>query len=166
MVDDTLWDRSQYWELRGPLSPQEWQAIKSSALGSGVVGRRWRIRNVSGTVKFSIDPTPTASTAGQTLVFEYRSKNWCQSSGGTGQTAWAADTDTGILDEYLIRLGVKWRMLERLGMAYLEAREEAENEVRQAIARDGGASVLHLDRPRMLFAPLGPGSVPETGFGS
>jgi hypothetical protein len=164
LVDGTLWDRDAYWKVRGPLSPQHWQAIKSSALGSGVVGKRFRIRRVTAGLRFSIDPTPSNST--DTIVFEYRSTSWCQSAGGTGQSAWAADTDTGILDEYLIRLETRWRLLEQLGLPYLEAKEESENAVQQAIAEDGGSATLKLDGPTLPFNELGYGSVPETGFGA
>ena len=142
--NQTLWDRSDFQRIRGPLSAQEWQVFKSSNLGSGVVHRRFRIRDVSGTVKFSIDPTPSAS--GETLVFEYVSANWCQSSGGTSQSAWTADTDTGVLDEYLIELGVLWRTLRRLGMEASAEMAEYNVQMAQAIARDGGAPILSIAR--------------------
>lgn len=163
LVDGTLWDRSRYWEMRGPLSPQQWQRYKSSAIGQAAIQRRWRIRSVAGTPKFSIDPTP--SDDGATLVFEYVSTGWCQSAAGTRQAAWAADGDTGILDEYLLELETTWRVLERLGLAYAEAQDEAEREIRKAIARDGGGPVLSLNAP-----PAGPGNpfdgVPEGGWGA
>ena len=163
LENNTVWDRANYWAMRGPLSPQAWQAYKSSVLGDTVtVRKRYRIRDVSGTVKFSIDPTPTSAEA---LVYEYISDQWCQSSGGTAQSAWAADTDTGILDEDLTALGVLWRALKRLGMEYADERVEYEREVEKAIARDGGApilSVAHRDRTALI----GPWNVPDTGFGS
>ena len=34
-----------------------------------------------------INPAPSA---GHTFAYEYMSKNWCESSGGTDQAAWAA----------------------------------------------------------------------------
>lgn len=164
LVGDTVWDRANYWDMRGPLSPQQWQAHKSSILANtATTWKRYRIRSVSGTVMFSIHPTP--DTSSETLVYEYGSKNWCKSSGGTGQTSWMADTDEGILDEYLIRLGVKWRFLKRLGLAYEEERLEYEDQVERAIAKDGGAPVLDLSKRPVLHL-LGSQNVPETGYGS
>lgn len=163
LVDGTVWDRDNFWDMRGPLSPQEWQMYKSSVLGSTVTTRkRYRIRNVSGTVKFSIDPTPTSA---DDLVFEYVSTNWCKSSGGTGQSSWLADSDTGVLDEYLIRLGVRWRILERLGMDWDAAYQEYEREVNTALGRDAGAPALKLSA-RVGINLIGASNVPDTGFGS
>lgn len=163
LLNQTLWDRSNYEELRGPLTPQQWQEYKSSVLATtSTIWSRYRIRNVSGTVKFSVFPTPTAVNS---FVFEYISKNWCESSGGTDQEAWAADTDTGILDEYLLELGTRWRMLNRLGMVYAEEKSEYENEVGQAKARDGGAPILNISG-RKRYQLIGPQNVRDTGFGT
>lgn len=164
VLTDSLWDRANYWEMRGPLSPSQWQTYKSSVLGSSVaLRRRFRIRDVSGTRKFSIDPTP--ATADETLVFEYVSKNWCESSGGTGQSAWAADADVGIIDEWLLELETKWRVLNRLGMMYQEEKSEAENEIAQALAADGGSGVLSIT-PSPSMHLLDNGNIPDTGYGS
>lgn len=142
MVDGTLWDRSRYWEMRGPLSPQQWQLYKSSVIGRASIQRRWRIRRIGGNNLFSVDPTPGDSNG--ILVFEYVSNAWCASATGTLQTTWLADTDVGIVDEYLLRLGIKWRFLERLGMNYVSAADEYERQVAKAMAADGGAAVLNL----------------------
>lgn len=164
LVDGTVWDRSNYWDMRGPLTPQEWQQYKSSVLGSTVTTRkRYRLRYVTSSVVFAIDPTPTAS---ENCVFEYVSTNWCKSSGGTGQSSWAADTDTGVLDEYLMRLGIRWRFLERLGLDFDSAYQEYEREVNSALGRDAGARVLNLTTPRVSPNLIGPANVPDTGFGS
>jgi hypothetical protein len=48
-------------------------------------------------------------------VFEYQSTYFCQSSAGADQSAWAADTDVGVLDENLMELGVIWRFKKKNG---------------------------------------------------
>jgi hypothetical protein len=168
MVDETLWDRSRFWQMRGAMTPQQWQLYKSSPIGRASIQRRWRIRIPSGSgagtaPTFSIDPVPTDN--GSLLVYEYVSKNWCQSSGGTGQTAWAADTDTGILDEYLIELGIKWRMLERLGMDFTAAYSEATQEVDKAVASDGGTAIIDMTPAGGTFL-LNWSNIPEGNFPS
>ena len=154
--------------MRGAMTPQQWQLYKSSPIGRASIQRRWRIRVPSGSAvgtapTFSIDPIPTDN--GSQLVYEYVSNAWCKSSGGTPQTIWAADTDTGILDEYLIGLGVKWRMLERLGMDFSSAREEYERLVDQALGADGGAPVIDMT-PTLGTYLLNWTNIPETGYGS
>ena len=167
LVDDTLWDRSRFWQMRGAMTPQQWQLYKSSPIGRASIQRRWRIRVPSGSAvgtapTFSIDPIPTDN--GSQLVYEYVSNAWCKSSGGTPQTLWAADTDIGILDEYLIGLGVKWRMLERLGMDFSSAREEYERLVDQALGADGGAPVIDMT-PTLGTYLLNWTNVPESNYG-
>lgn len=161
-IDNTMWDRSRYWQMRGPMSPQQWQLYKSSIIGQASIQRRFRFRQISGVTVFSIDPVPTDN--GSPLVFEYVSNAWCQSNTGTPQTMWQADTDTGILDEYLLMLGTRWRVLRRLGFSYSEELDEYERQVSKAMASDGGGAILGLV-PRYGLNLLGPWNIPETGFG-
>ncbi len=142
LIDDTLWDRANFWKLKGPLSPQQWQQYKSGIVATGP-RRRLRIRpaSASNVKAIYIDPTPGEVAE---MVFEYVSLNWCQSSGGTGAKAWAADTDTGILDEYLLQLDLKWRFLRAKGRSYSDEKQEFEQELAQALARDGGQAVLNM----------------------
>jgi hypothetical protein len=161
-VDNTLWDRSRFWAMRGPQSPQQWQLIKSSIAGRATIARRFRFRSVGGQAMLSIDPVPTDN--GAALVLEYVSNAWCKSSGGAPQSAWAADTDFGVLDEYLIKLGLRWRVLRRLGMSYSDELDEYERAVAKALAHDGGAGILDLVRTDAQTL-IGPWNVPEGNFG-
>lgn len=168
MIDDTGWDRTTYWQLRGPRSPQDWQLYKSSILGGSIgIRERWRIKANSGVNQFTVDPVPTSV---RTMVYEYVSSNWCTSSGGTGQTAWAADTDllqpdaNAQFTERLVRMGSLWRMLERLGMAYDSAQDRAENEIRKAVSRDGGAPTINLN-PQPAWRLLNNANIPDGNWG-
>lgn len=72
MIFDTHWDRSNHWALIGPMSPQEWQVLKSGTITS-FPHKRYRIKGFQDN-QIYIDPTPGADEDGQTLVFEYMSK--------------------------------------------------------------------------------------------
>jgi len=162
-LDNTFWDRSRFWSMRGPLSPQQWQLYKSSVIGRASIQRRMRFRRgPNATMVLSIDPVPTDNAS--QLVFEYVSNAWCESSGGAPQTSWLADTDVGILDEYLIRLGLKYRVLERKGLNYAAALDDFEAAVSRAMSRDGGAAILDLT-PSDRLTLIGPWNLPETNFG-
>ena len=96
-VTETFWDRSAQKLITGPISAVQWQSLKAGGY--------------SGDPKFiyrggAVAILP-AYGAGSSLAFEYVSKNWCQSAGADAQNAWAADTDTPILDEELFILGIK-----------------------------------------------------------
>ncbi len=101
---------------------------------------------------------------GSNLVFEYVSNGWCQSTGGTPQTSWGADTDTGIIDEYLIELDTIWRVLRRLGISYSDEQAEAFLQIDKALAQDGAAAILDFT-PNDRLSLIGPWNLPETGYG-
>lgn len=147
--------------MRGPQSPQQWQMYKSSVIGQASIQRRFRFRQIAGQLRFSIDPVPTDNNSA--LVFEYVSNAWCQSAVGTPQTRWLVDTDLGVLDEYLLTLGVRWRMLRRLGLSYNEELSEYESEVRKAMAHDGGAAILSIV-PQSASFLLSPANIQEGSF--
>jgi hypothetical protein len=171
-VDGTFWDRSRFWAMRGPQSPQQWQMFKSSVMGTASIQRRFRFRAanvIAGTAGtpgvrvLSIDPTPFDN--GAQLVFEYVSNGWCSSADGTLlQSAWKADGDVGVLSEYLLGLGVNYRFLRRLGLAYNEELDEYERETDKAVAHDGGSAILNM-APTFNSFLLSPGNLPESGYG-
>ena len=155
-ISDTAWDRTNYDKMRRQTTAQ-WQ-FRKSAIVSDVTRKNWRIKPNANTKTLYIDPTPTAV---ETLVYEYVSNQWCQSSGGTGQTAWAVDTDIGVLDEDLLELDLHWRMLKAEGFEYAEERDEFDKQLELAIGNDGGAQTLNMQgQSSGLFT-----NVPETGFG-
>ena len=166
-VDETMWDRSNYWELRGPLTQKEWQNVKSSVLGQAVTPRsRFQLRSdaatANPTVKFYIDPVPSDSW---NMVFEYVSTaTVIDVTDGSPQANWTRDDNTPMLDQYLIELGIVWRYLSRKGLPYAEELNEYEEQRDQALARDGGARALNLSR-RPQNALLTTCNVPDTGFG-
>jgi len=166
-VDETMWDRSNYWELRGPLSQKEWQNVKSSVLGQSVTPRsRFQIRSdaaaTNPSVKFFMDPTPTEAWD---IVFEYVSDGYAiDVADGSVVNSWTKDTDTPMLDQYLIELGITWRYLSRKGLPYEEEWDEWNNAVETAMGRDGGARTLSLTR-KSRNGLLTTCNVPDTGFG-
>lgn len=163
-IDETAWDRTQYWQMRGPMSPREWQIVKSGLVQSAGLRKNWRVKRAAVSVanKFVIDPTPANST--DSLVFEYVSNSWATATDGTTlRTDWVADTDIPIIDSDLIELDMAWRMLKRLGLDYAEERAEADDEIARAAARDGGAPILMLARRGFRMPPV---NTKETGYGS
>jgi hypothetical protein len=135
--DVEIWNRSTDVRYLGPVSSSEWMRLNSGI--SGGVSGWWRL--IGGAL--NIYPAPTA---GQTIAFEYISKNWCQSSALVGQSTWAADADTGIISEELMALGVTWRWLRAKGMDYAEEMATYERELEKAAARDRGIRIMAIGR--------------------
>lgn len=152
-INGTLWNRSRRERMRGPATPQDWQAWKSQATFplEGVI----YLRGTS----LLIQPTPEA---GETVAYEYRSSYWCQSSGGTAQEAWAADTDTGILSERLMGLGIIWRFKQGRGMDWQADFSKYEFEVNQALSADQPRPILDMAYGGMRDKY--PGARPPEGY--
>lgn len=132
----TMWNRTTIFPVGGPLFPQEWQFLK--ALNMSGPWPQFRVRGN----QLLCNPVPTA---GQTIAGEYVSKFWCQSSGGSGQARWVADTDTGSLSEDLLTLDLVWRWKSSRGLDYSEEKQEFEIQVNNAMSRNGSNRTLSLE---------------------
>lgn len=152
IIKDTVFNRTRRRRMQGDLSPSQWQETQARLVT--MVNPAFRIRNSL----FYISPTPTAV---ETVAYEYVTKNWCQSAGGTGQTEWAADTDIGLLDEELTKLGIIWRFRSKKGFDYAEDMNNYEIRVNKAIFKDGARVTIDtscMEKDRVPMAP----QVPET----
>lgn len=155
----TWWDRTYRWQLFGPLTAQEWQVLKS---GLSPVGPR-RFFRIMGN-KFYIHPAPSVS--GSTLVFEYFSNAWCQSSTATAQNTWLADTDYYSLDDDAFIQGLKWRFKAAKGLDYAQEQKDYTITCDRLIARNGGNKDLRTNVQAKDVYLLNYNSIPDTGFGS
>lgn len=157
LLNDTSWNRDSRRSMGGPMSSQDWQAQQAWVAASPI--QQFRIRGGS----ILITPTPTTA---ENIYFEYVSNSWCESALGVDQTAWAAESDVGILDEYLMGLGVKFRWLKSKGFpAYVEAEQMYNLEVQKALGRDSGAPTVNLNS-RSSARLRAIGMIPDTGYGS
>jgi hypothetical protein len=149
LINDTAWERSRYWAMRGALGAQAWQLYRSSIYGRATMWRRFRIHVPAGQavgtpVSFSIDPNVSAEDHSSRFVFEYQSAWYIRRPDGTIAADWTGDDDTALRDEVMIELGTRWRMLRRMGLAYDEEKEEYEREVDKLVAFNGGTQTLNL----------------------
>lgn len=127
-----IWNTSLNLRYRGPTPQRVWRQLQSGGVSGGVVGW-WRI--LANTL--NIYPAPTA---GQTIQYEYVSKLWCESSAGTDQAQWTADTDVALISEDLFILEIVWRYRHSRGYAqYAEDMETCEREKEKAASRDRGS---------------------------
>jgi hypothetical protein len=142
-VDESFFNRTKKRPVFGPISPQDWQYTQAIVATTLVESFRRRGNSIL------ITPTPNGTDS---YAYEYISTQWCESSGSTDQSAWAADSDTGILSEELMTLGVIWRFLRSKGFDYGEAFRTYELQVAQAFGRDGGKRTLNMGRRNKSLA--------------
>lgn len=153
----TYWDRTNLRNVFGPITPREWQYLTSSGVSTAAVDRAFRVMRG----EFKIFPTPDVT--GDTIAFEYYSKNWCESSGGTGQDAFAADADVPRLDEELLTLDIRWRYLASKGEAYEEEYNEWMAYRDTLLANQNGPKGMKFDNGGITMWVT---EVPETGYGA
>ena len=156
----TMWDRTNHWQLIGPLSPQAYQLLVSGIVPTGP-RRRWR-QIGSEPVNWRIWPPPTATTDyPATLVFEYNSRYWARSVLGVPQQWMTQDDDYPAIDGQAIVLSTKWRYNQSKGFEYGAYQAEAASYIDRLAARDGGSPDLSLSRPRGNGYLIGIDNVPD-----
>lgn len=139
IIDNTFWNSTNQRSVLGPSTPQEWRILKNSTVTGTTANDYFRIR-AGQTLIF---PTPTAV---ESYVYEYITDLIVDSSGGTGQTGWQADTDVPNVDEYLVRLDATWRLLNMQGKPYAEKQREFDLALAERISRNGGRkTIVHAD---------------------
>lgn len=153
-VPETVWNRTSARQLIGPRTSRQWQADLARPAASQIY-LSFRLRGGS----FLINPTPTA---GDTVAYEYVSKNWVVSSAGAGKELPTSDDDTFALDTELLKLGVRWRWKAAKGLDYGEDMVTYERAVAITIADDGGAEDLEIGRNPNVGRVA---NLPEGSFG-
>jgi hypothetical protein len=161
-IDQTFWDRSQRRAVMGPDTAQMWQWRQSEQVASEFY-RQFRIR---GTAANNLLIFPTPGDSGQTLYFEYISRNWARSAADAEQSSMSLDTDYPVFDEDLMVLGVIWRFLRAKGLDYADYLMSYQARYGALVASDGGgAQVLATTRHAFDLFPVNipDGDWPGTG---
>lgn len=155
--NETIWDRTDQLPIIGPMDSAEWQRMKAVV----TTGPRYRFRIRGG--KLLVNPTPTA---GHSWNFEYVSQNWILGADGTTyKSLFTLDTDTILLPESLVLMGLRWRYKKEKGFDYAEDFRTYEMQVKDALGRDGGKPILRMDGDYKssgpgIFVPEGSWSIP------
>lgn len=153
-VEEAFWNRTLSERVFGPLNSTEWQRRKA-AVSTGIHSY-FRVRG--GLMLFN--PVPTA---GQTCAYEYVSKYWVDTAGGStwNAAAFAGDDDTTALDEECITLGLVWRYKRSVGLDYAEEFRDYELMVENRVGNDGGRRTI--DMTPSMEDQLIP-NIPESGW--
>jgi hypothetical protein len=160
MINQTMWDRGYRWQVFGGLTPQEWQVLKS---GLSPTGPRRRFRIMDGALH--LDPIPYDSNI---LVYEYYSTNFCLTGGFSTASAslFTTDTDTYILNDDLLIMGIMWRWRRAKGLDYQQEYKTYSDAMQRELGRDATARPLRLDVITPDVALMTANQVPDTGFGT
>jgi hypothetical protein len=128
-----LWGYSSVTEL------SDWIRITSSGF-SAITPGWWII--LEGEMQFS--PAPTS---GADAKFPYISKNVGRTLSGDAIAAFTTDTDSFVLDERLLTLGLIWRWKAQKGLEYAEDMATYEKALSEAATRNKGSRVIRKGWP-------------------
>lgn len=152
-----LWDRTNDWELLGPATPQIWQTLQSATISAGV---RYWYRVAGDFIQFY--PTPTTAN---TIAFDYYSRYYSTTSGGTAQEDWAADGDLCRIDGELFIQGVIYYFKKAKGLPFAEEKADYLSGILDYQAADTPKGRVDLTAGIPYVQPL-LGNIPDTGYGS
>jgi hypothetical protein len=155
-VDRTHYDKSKRWEMLGPTSAQQWQFLKSSYISTGP---RIRYRILGG--YFQVWPAMNTS---EYLGFEYMSNAWADSSTGTPQTSFLADSDTCIFPDRLMVTALKKKYFEIKGFDSTAFTRDYLQQLSFAKANDSGSATLSF-APTPGAILIGFENIPDANYG-
>lgn len=159
-IHDTEWNETTVIKMNGPVPDDFWQADLSGIVTS-VINNRFQVRADGNSNRVFLRPVPTSS---ENVTFFYVANSWCRASGGQRQSAFAADGDVLLLDDYVFELGLKWRMLQAQKRDFQIELAEYRRELAALKARDGGVKTLAILGPGDEWMPVA--NVGETNFGA
>lgn len=165
-IGDTWWDRTNRWSLRGPTSPQFDQFLRSGIV-TNAPRRNWRQIGRTST-SYRIWPPPGSTDPSLTLVFEYNSLNWVNTTttaDGTASRITASD-DTTIYPDAVFIMGLKMKFMQAKGMDVVNSRLASDyaEALERAKAADGGAGKLRMSSPQPYDGLLDWWNVPSANF--
>lgn len=156
-IPETFWNQSQDRKIYGPLRDEEW----AIANGSPVTSATWQ------NAMFRYDglhiyPVPTIA---DTISYDYIINTPVLAVDGTTyKTEFTADTDSYLLGDRILRLGIIWRYKADKGRDYAEDMRNYELAL-SALYRSqvGAPRNLNLAPEESAWPPEG--IVPDQGFG-
>lgn len=132
IVNDTIWNQSLRFPVFGPLSAQMWAQQKAMFYQ----GPWNQFRVFDDQIHFV--PSPPA---GQTCTFEYTTANWTASNAEEFQS----DTDTSLLDEKVMVMGLIWRFKQYKGIDFSADLTKYQRRVADLVARETPKPILSMN---------------------
>jgi hypothetical protein len=140
MLGDTFWNLTNKLPISGPLDEVSEQQIIAYGIYSPF--QQWADHGGS----LYIYPQPSSADS---ATFEYMSSFYAKAAGGTLKASFTVDTDTCVLDESIMTLGLMWRWKRANGLDYAQEFDMYEKRVQDALSRDAVGKRMYLDSPRM-----------------
>lgn len=158
MIDQTGWQKSYFWPLRGPYSAQMWQRIVNYPTTGIYVA--FRIQNN----QLWLWPQPPPINIG--ITFMYKTRGWIKNSvSGAIQETVTSASDVIQFDWLLMSKFLKLRYLEAIGHDTAAAQKQFDS-VYDSVTDQEAAAAPELELAKDSRFPFITGfNSPDTGFG-
>lgn len=161
LVAGTAFRSTDYWQLRGSLTPQEWQRRKSGLLQE-IYHVSFRLYEKP--MRIRLLPVPASVEA---YVYEYLTSYFAYSSAGAAQAGYVLDDDVSAVDEDLVQLGLMWRLKLAKGLEYAEDRNEYDLAVPREYSKATASDPIRIsERPLRANPEITEGFVRGDGYGA
>jgi hypothetical protein len=157
---DSVFDADQYYRLKGSMPVPQWNMLKYG--GWGTLDRtvfKLTYTPATGIWVLNLNPAPT-EVLGKVLV--YYTKNRALQA-GVGQELYTADTNTPLIPEDIVELGLNWRLRRAKGLDFSAELAEYSATIPNRLAQFqalGSIPVGGYQCPELTE-----GYVPENGYG-
>lgn len=158
-IDQTGWNRTQGRSLH-VASPQEWQYLKATQSGTTYTA-------IFRPYATTLELWPQPPTSGDTIAFEYISRNWVALTGTDtpNKDAPTLDTDVLLFDSLLLVGALKLAFKKAKGFDVTADMMDFAEEWGLAESANSSAPVLSLNSFGMNEKLLDESNAPTTGFG-
>lgn len=163
LMQDSVYNKDEYYRLRSSMSDVQWNQWKHGLLGS-ISHQRFRTSiSPTGLHTLTISPTPTSA---EDMVLWYKSKYpVVEADGTTTKLRYENDSDMSIVPEDVVQQGLLWRFKSAKGLDFSAELAEYNEMTRTRFAQTRGEGDLPI--PNGNFTPeLTDGYVPDSGFGA
>lgn len=157
-----VFNKSQYYGVKGSTGLQYWELLKYGKLGN-LSFQKYRTVYPLGVPGIELTPTPTTA---EDYVAVYYSNQYARNSLGAGVSVFTADDDEPKVPERYVKMGVKWRFRRAKGLDFSAEYAEYNATVQAQFSKYCGRGEIPVGGFRRRFpGGVTSGYVPDTGFG-
>lgn len=161
LAPQSVFNKNEYYELKGSTGLQFWELLKYGQLGN-LSRARFRATYPLGVPGIEITPAPIG-VAG--LVAVYYTGEYARDATGASIKRFLTDTDVSKVPERYIQLGIKWRFRRAKGLDYSAELQEYNTTIAAQFSKNVVQGEIKIGGRRPLDPSYTPGYVPQNGFG-
>lgn len=159
MLSDTLYNYNSKVPVRGAVDVAEWQDTR---YGQMYTPAQYSFRLSEEPLVLNVWPSPTAD--GEILSYQYQSSHLAKDASNVRIPLYASDTDTSVVPETVVRMGLKWRIKHAKGLDFSEDFNRYEKARATALAQQTASGSIPV-AVKPADAALTNGYIPENGYG-